>query len=144
MGLLLDRLDGSTRELTPLLSGVRAGASLWPVVSADGCTVTIISEMAFDLFRDDDEGSRWDVYRTVLPQCGGGGDWELVSATNGSGFAASMDASEPCESPDRSSSLAHAESNTAARAGDNRRPQRIAGRRVRTSKRRSGLRICRS
>ncbi|HUC32412.1 MAG TPA: hypothetical protein VMS14_03365, partial [Ilumatobacteraceae bacterium] len=85
---LLDRADGSTRELTPLLDGVRSGASLWPVVSADGCTVTIISEMSFDLFRDDDEGSRWDVYRTVLPQCGGGGDWELVSATNGSGFGA--------------------------------------------------------
>lgn len=86
---LLDRLDGSVRELTPLVQGIRPGSTLWPVISADGCTVTVITEMSLDLFRDDDEGARWDVYRTVLPQCGGEGDWELVSATAGSGFDAS-------------------------------------------------------
>src|SRR5690606_18860465 len=32
-------------------------------------------------FRDDDRGSRWDVYRLLVPECGGQPNaWELVSA----------------------------------------------------------------
>ena len=86
---LKDRLDGSVVELTKQSSDVRPGDSVWPVLSADGCTVTTITELAFDLFRDDDRGARWDVYRQLLPRCGGVLDqWELVSASQGSGFEA--------------------------------------------------------
>jgi hypothetical protein len=85
-----DRADGSVVELTAQPSDIRSGNSLWPVLSADGCSVTVITELAFDLFRDDDEGTRWDVYRQVLPSCGGTpGSWQLVSASRGSGFDAS-------------------------------------------------------
>ncbi len=87
---LKDRADGSLVELTGQSPDIRAGDSVWPVISPDGCSVTVITQLAFDLFRDDDQGSRWDVYRLLLPQCGGRlGDWELVSASRGSGFDAS-------------------------------------------------------
>ncbi len=82
---LRDRADGSQVELTPL-DGQRAGESAWPVLSADGCSVTFLTEVPFDRFRDDDGVGRWDVYRQELPACGGTlGTLELVS-THGSGF----------------------------------------------------------
>lgn len=87
---LLDRADNSVVELTPLVDGVRAGNSIFPVISADGCNVAIVTEMALDLFRDDDTGDRWDVYVLRLPQCDGElGDWSLVSTTRGAGFESS-------------------------------------------------------
>ena len=86
--LLRDRQADTILELSPAVDGIHPGATVWPVISADGCTVTVITEMALDLFRDDDSGDRWDVYRTVLPHCDGDGDWELVSASSGSGFSA--------------------------------------------------------
>ncbi len=83
---LRDREAGTLRELTALAPGVRAGESRHPVLSADGCSVTVITELALDLFRDDDTASRWDVYRTQLAECGGDEAWELVSS-QGSGDA---------------------------------------------------------
>ena len=68
---LKDRADGSVIELTTQPTDIRVGNSVWPVVSADGCSVTVVTEFAYDLFRDDDAGTRWDVYRQVLPLCGG-------------------------------------------------------------------------
>ncbi|MDO8364885.1 MAG: choice-of-anchor D domain-containing protein [Actinomycetota bacterium] len=83
---LKDREASTVVELTTVAPDVPAGDSKWPVVSADGCTVTVITEMGYDLFRDDDGGTRWDVYRLLLPHCGGTpGDWELVSASRGVG-----------------------------------------------------------
>lgn len=82
---LQDREAGTVEELTPMVDGVPSGNTVWPVISGDGCTVTVTTELPYDLFRDDNEGSRWDVYRTVLPHCDGDGDWELVSA-KGAGF----------------------------------------------------------
>jgi len=94
---LKDLADDSVIDLTPTRDNVRAGRTVWPVISGDGCTVTVITELALDLFRDDDLGERWDVYRVLLPHCDADnsdadnsdaviGDWELVSATDGSGF----------------------------------------------------------
>jgi len=84
---LRDRSDGSVVELTAQSPDIPPGESVWPVISADGCSVTVITELAYDLFRDDDTGARWDVYRVLLPACGGElGDWELVSASRGAGF----------------------------------------------------------
>lgn len=75
-----DLADGSTTDLVPLTDAVRAGNSLNASIAGDGCSVVMVTEMALDLFRDDDSGRRWDVYRLVLPHCGGvPGDWELVS-----------------------------------------------------------------
>ena len=81
---LRDREAGSLVELTVPGEGLRPGASRHPAISRDGCTVAIVTELAFDLFRDDDQGQRWDVYRTVLPGCAGvseAGEWQLVSTT---------------------------------------------------------------
>ncbi|MET0662896.1 MAG: hypothetical protein ABWZ42_07180, partial [Ilumatobacteraceae bacterium] len=76
-----DRETNVTTEITAPPPGVRPGDSIHPVISGDGCTVVILTEMALDVFRDDDLGSRWDVYRARLPQCGGQiGGWELVSS----------------------------------------------------------------
>lgn len=87
---LRDRGDGSVTELTALNDGIRPGDSVWPVISADGCEVAVITELGLDLFRDDDQGDRWDVYALRLPFCGGvAGDWELVSINGGQGFDAS-------------------------------------------------------
>ncbi|HAP76308.1 MAG TPA: hypothetical protein DCR14_09520, partial [Acidimicrobiaceae bacterium] len=83
---LLDRTAGVVTELSTLVEGVPVGNTVRPVISADGCTVTAITEMPFDLFRDDNEGARWDVYRTVLSHCDGSGGWDLVSATSGDGL----------------------------------------------------------
>lgn len=81
---LRDRVTGELVELTIAGNGLRPGASRHPVISRDGCTVAMVTEVAFDLFRDDDLGDRWDVYRTVLPGCPGEfarGEWQLVSTT---------------------------------------------------------------
>ena len=69
--------------------GVRAGNSINPVISGDGCSVVIVTELPLDVFRDDDTGERWDVYRSRLPLCGGEfGGWELVSTrADGSSLA---------------------------------------------------------
>jgi hypothetical protein len=83
-----DRVTGTTVELTPVLDGVRPGDSVRPVVSGDGCVVVVHTEMPLDLFRDDDLGDRWDVYRLVVPECGGTpGSWELVSTDELTGTA---------------------------------------------------------
>jgi hypothetical protein len=80
---LSNREDGSTIELTPVPDGLRSGNSVRPVISGDGCSVVTITEMALDVFSDDDAGIRWDVYRSVLPHCEGAvGNWELVSTRN--------------------------------------------------------------
>jgi hypothetical protein len=87
-------------ELTVPSDDVRIGDSVRPVISGDGCVVVVVTQFAYDLFRDDDTGERWDVYRQVLPHCGGEpGDWELVStATAGGGLAAS-DRAVPTQRP---------------------------------------------
>ncbi|MEX0846754.1 MAG: hypothetical protein WD023_03165, partial [Ilumatobacteraceae bacterium] len=88
-------------ELTTPAQGVRPGTSVWPAISGDGCSVAVITEMAYDLFRDDDTGDRWDVYRLVLPQCGGkAGDWELVSTrSSNQGDTSALDRVVPDRAP---------------------------------------------
>lgn len=79
--LLTDRTTGRTVEMTPLPGTGRAGDTVHPVISEDGCVVAVVTELALDPFRDDDVGDRWDVYRQIVPECGGTpGRWELVSA----------------------------------------------------------------
>ena len=86
---LRDRALGTTIELTEPLDAIRPGDSVMPVISADGCAVAVVTQFAYDLFRDDDTGDRWDVYLERLPACGGTlGDWSLVSTDLGSGFDA--------------------------------------------------------
>ena len=47
-----------------------------------------ITEIPFDLFRDDDQDERWDVYRLVVPECDGQPNgWELVSGVDRTGIA---------------------------------------------------------
>ncbi len=83
-----DRETGTTIELSPVPSGVKAGDTVHPRLSADGCVVVAITEIPFDLFRDDDRDERWDIYRLVLPECGGQPNgWELVSVSERSGTA---------------------------------------------------------
>ncbi len=68
-------------ELSPVPESVRTGDTIQPRISADGCVVVAITQVAFDLFRDDDRGDRWDVYRLLVPECGGQPNgWELVSS----------------------------------------------------------------
>jgi hypothetical protein len=88
-------------ELTVPSPDLRSGESVRPVISGDGCVVVVVTQFAFDLFRDDDTGERWDVYRQVLPHCGGEpGDWELVSATGSpDGGLAAGDRTVPTERP---------------------------------------------
>jgi Tol biopolymer transport system component len=76
-----DLLHGTVGELAPLPEGTRAGDTVHPRLSANGCVVVAITQVAYDLFRDDDRDQRWDVYRLVVPECGGQPNaWELVSA----------------------------------------------------------------
>ena len=83
-----DRDLGEVTELTVLPDGLRAGHTITPVISGDGCSVVVVTEIAFDVFRDDDTGNRWDLYRSRLPHCDGViGDWELVSADPDTGLA---------------------------------------------------------
>lgn len=85
---LTNRADDTTVELSPVPAGLRTGDSVRPAISGDGCSVVMISEMALDVFHDDDGGARWDVYRSVLPHCAGTiGNWELVSARAGTSLA---------------------------------------------------------
>ena len=86
---LTDRETGGTTEVTTVPEGQRSGNSVHPVLSGDGCSVVVVTEMALDVFQDDDTGDRWDVYRLRLPHCGGTpGAWELVSTrSDGSGLA---------------------------------------------------------
>ena len=77
---LRDRSNGGEVELTIPQAGVRLGNSVFPVISGDGCYAAVLTEMPFDLFRDDDNDGRWDVYRMKLPSCGGTlNGWELIS-----------------------------------------------------------------
>ena len=83
-----DRESATTSELSPVPDGVRSGDTIRARLSADGCVVVAITEIAFDLFRDDDRDERWDIYRLVLPECGGQPNgWELVSASERTGVA---------------------------------------------------------
>jgi hypothetical protein len=83
-----DRENGTTIELSPVPSGIRAGDTINARLSADGCVVVATTEIAFDLFRDDDRDERWDVYRLVVPECGGQPNaWELISADERTGVA---------------------------------------------------------
>lgn len=83
-----DRETGTTSELSPIPDGVRSGDTIHPRLSADGCVVVATTEVAFDLFRDDDRDERWDVYRLVVPECGGQPNaWELISADEFTGVA---------------------------------------------------------
>ncbi len=86
---LTDRDSGVTAEITTVPEGQRSGNSVHPVLSGDGCSIVVVTEMSLDVFRDDDTGDRWDVYRLQLPHCGGAlGAWELVSTRpDGSGLA---------------------------------------------------------
>lgn len=77
---LTDRATSSTVEATPVPEGLRAGNSIHPVLSGDGCNLVIVTELALDVFRDDDTGARWDVYIRRLDHCGGDGSWQLVSS----------------------------------------------------------------
>ncbi len=78
---LTDRETSTTVEVTVVPEGLRPGNSIHPVLSGDGCSVVVVTELALDVFRDDDTGLRWDVYRQRLEHCGGTpGDWELVSS----------------------------------------------------------------
>lgn len=98
---LRDRASGATTELTPAVEGLRAGNSVHPAISADGCHVVAITEIPYDLFRDDDTGARWDVYQLTTPTCGGtAGAWELVSSRPEDTFgSAAGDDADPDESP---------------------------------------------
>jgi hypothetical protein len=95
---LTDRDDATTVEVTVVPAGLRPGNSIHPVLSGDGCSIVVVTELALDVFRDDDTGLRWDVYRKRLEHCGGApGDWELVSSVgNGSPMARDdVDISDP-------------------------------------------------
>ena len=63
-----DRETGTTTELSPVPRNVDPGDTIHGRISADGCVVVAISEISFDLFRDDDRDDRWDVYRLVVPE----------------------------------------------------------------------------
>ena len=83
-----DRETGTTTELALVPEGIRSGDTVGASLSADGCVVAAITEIPFDLFRDDDRDQRWDIYRLVLPECGGHpNSWELVSAAERTGTA---------------------------------------------------------
>lgn len=83
-----DRETGTTTELSPVPDAVRSGDTIHPKLSADGCVVVATTEIAFDLFRDDDRDERWDVYRLVVPECGGQPNaWELISGDEATGVA---------------------------------------------------------
>lgn len=91
--------DDAPVELTQMADGVRPGESVHPSISGDGCYAVVVTEIAYDFFRDDDEDQRWDIYRLRLPHCQGEpGDWELVStdATPGAENSA-LDRATPTE-----------------------------------------------
>lgn len=73
---LRDRARSTTVDVLPSGEGRRPGDTAFAVVSSDGCSMTVLTQVALDLFDDDDEGERWDVYRAAAPKC----DWRDVSA----------------------------------------------------------------
>ncbi len=86
--LRTDRSTNQTTELSSVPPGVRPGDTIHPRLSADGCVVVAVTEIPYDLFRDDDRNLRWDVYRLLVPECGGQvNGWELVSTADSSGVA---------------------------------------------------------
>ena len=85
---LTDGFTNESIELSLIPAGVRDGDTVHPRISADGCVVAAITQLPLDLFRDNDRSDRWDVYRLVLPHCGGQPDgWELVSTVDRAGMA---------------------------------------------------------
>jgi Tol biopolymer transport system component len=87
-------------ELTRTADGAKLGDSVQPVISRDGCVVAVVTQIAYDLFRDDDKGQRWDVYKVVLPGCGGAlNDWELVSTDDATGENTALDRVSPDDPP---------------------------------------------
>ena len=80
---------------------LRSGDTITPVISSDGCVVVVQTQLALDLFRDDNNDERWDVYRLVVPECGGQFDaWELVSASGRTGTARDdvvVETRRPCQ-----------------------------------------------
>jgi hypothetical protein len=103
---LTDRETGLTIELSPVPAALRSGATMYPVIAGDGCSVAAVTEMALDVFRDDDNGARWDIYRSTLPHCGGTiGNWELVSSRPGSGGIARDDVALAAPSTSRSGTV---------------------------------------
>ena len=83
-----DRESGETTELSSVPAAALPGDTINARLSADGCVVVAATEIPFDLFRDDDRDDRWDIYRLVLPECGGQPNgWELVSASERTGTA---------------------------------------------------------
>ena len=88
-------------ELSPVRDDVVIGDSVRPTISGDGCVVAFVTEMAYDLFRDDDTGDRWDVYRVQLP--GGEGaldELELVSTpSSADDDTRALDRVSPAEAP---------------------------------------------
>lgn len=86
--LLLDRARDLVTDVLPLPADVVPGGSAWPVLSADGCTITVLTELALDRYRDTERGGRWDAYQRRLDHCGGGGQWDLVSGGDGAGLSA--------------------------------------------------------
>lgn len=81
---LRDRSTETLVELTPNGAGMRTGEAAAAIVSSDGCSVTVLTQLPLNLFADDDLADRWDVYRAPLPECDLSGvrdglDWELVS-----------------------------------------------------------------
>ncbi|MFM7044836.1 MAG: hypothetical protein ACKOYG_04710, partial [Ilumatobacteraceae bacterium] len=86
--MLLDRELDAVFDLLPLPANIVPGNSAWPVLSGDGCTVTVLTELALDRYRDVEGGGRWDAYQRRLDHCGGSELWELVSGGDGAGLSA--------------------------------------------------------
>ncbi|MBI5090657.1 MAG: choice-of-anchor D domain-containing protein [Actinobacteria bacterium] len=89
-------------ELTVPTPEAKSGESVRPTISGDGCVVAVVTQIAYDLFRDDDTGNRYDVYSMVLPHCEGGqlGDWQLVSTQSSTdGDTHALDRVLPDEAP---------------------------------------------
>lgn len=108
---------GEPRSLVTIGEARRGGDTIMPVLSGDGCVVVAVSQVALDLFHDDDGNQRWDVYRLVLPECGGTADrWELVSSDD-SGIA--LDSASPDNAPAVSmsgSTIAYTSTNRSGRS----------------------------
>ncbi len=64
---LRDRASRLLLEATPSAAGMRLGETAAAVVSSDGCSLTVLTQLPLNLFSDDDLGDRWDVYRAPLP-----------------------------------------------------------------------------
>lgn len=80
-----DRQLGTSTDVLPRAGVV--GESVFPMLSGDGCTLTVVTEIPLDRFRDDDNGLRWDVYQRRLGHCDGQDSWQVVSSRGGIGSA---------------------------------------------------------